>query len=55
MVCNLELQAQLVSNSFLQEIKTDVLLPKEAENNVIKLFSVQNTQIAVTRACPEWY
>ena len=48
MVCNIISGAQSVSNSFLQEIKTDILLPENAGKNVIKLFSIQNTQIAVT-------
>ena len=47
-VCSIKSQAQTISDNFLQEIKTDILLPKEAGKNVIKLFSVQNTQIAVT-------
>ncbi len=47
-VFSLKPKAQSVSNSFLQEIKTDILLPEKAGKNVIKLFSVQNTQIAVT-------
>lgn len=47
-ILNVKSYAQTVSNSFLQEIKTDILLPENAGKNVIKLFSVQNTQIAVT-------
>ncbi len=47
-VWNVKSFAQSGSNSFLQEIKTDILLPENAGKNVINLFSVQNTPIAVT-------
>jgi hypothetical protein len=40
--------SQSISNNFLQEVKTDILLPKEAGNEVIKLFALQNTKIAIT-------
>lgn len=40
--------AQGLSDTYLQEIKTDIHLPEGAENNVIKLFNSQNTIIAVT-------
>ena len=36
------------SGKYLQEIKTDIRLPKEAEPNVVKLFSEQNGVVAVT-------
>ncbi len=48
MICNTISNAQSVPKSFLQEIRTDILLPENAGKNVIKLFSVQNKQIAVT-------
>lgn len=40
--------AQIISGNYLQEIKTEITLPTEAGKNVIKLFTVQNYQIAVT-------
>lgn len=40
--------AQSGSSNYLQEIKTDISLPKEASKNVIKLFKVHNTQVAVS-------
>lgn len=47
-ILSIKPQAQSVSNSFLQEIKTEILLPNEAGKNVIKLFLVQGSQIVVT-------
>ena len=44
----IQLKAQVIAGSFLQEIKTDIPLPKEAGLNVIKLFSLQGNQVAVT-------
>lgn len=40
--------AQLITGNYLQEIKTDILLPEETGKNVIKLFKTENSLIAVT-------
>ena len=45
---SLELKAQSVSNTFLQEIKTEVVLPSEAGKRVIKLFKADNKVVVVT-------
>jgi ligand-binding sensor domain-containing protein len=45
---SLELKAQSVSNTFLQEIKTDVVLPPEAGKTIIKLFKVNDKVVVVT-------
>jgi hypothetical protein len=42
------LNAQVSANSFLQEVKTEIALPSEAGKNVIKLFSANQSVIAVT-------
>jgi hypothetical protein len=42
------LNAQVSVNSFLQEVKTEIALPSEAGKNVIKLFSANQSVIAVT-------
>lgn len=44
----INLDAQISANSFLQEIKTEIALPPEAGTNVIKLFSSNQSVIAVT-------
>jgi hypothetical protein len=36
------------TGSYLQDIKTDIKLPEQAEKNVLKLFTAQNNLIAVT-------
>jgi hypothetical protein len=43
-----ELKAQSVSNTFFQEIKTDIVLPSEAGKSVIKLFKADNKVVVVT-------
>ena len=40
--------AQVLEGSYLQEIKTEIQLPENAGNNVIKLFSANQNVIAVT-------
>jgi hypothetical protein len=46
--CVVNSRAQNISDSFLQEVKTEIALPSEAGNNVIKLFLIQNNPIVVT-------
>ena len=43
-----KLDAQVSSNKYLQDVKTEILLPPEAGRNVIKLFSANQSVIAVT-------
>jgi hypothetical protein len=43
------LNAQVSTSSFLQTIKTEITLPPEAGKNVIKLFSANQSVIAVTK------
>ena len=42
------LNAQVSANSFLQDVKTEITLPHEAGKNAIKLFSANQSVIAVT-------
>ena len=46
-IVSVSLKAQ-VSGSFLQDVKTEIALPSEAGKNVIKLFSANQSVIAVT-------
>jgi hypothetical protein len=43
------LNAQVSTSSFLQTVKTEIALPPEAGKNVIKLFSANQSVIAVTK------
>jgi ligand-binding sensor domain-containing protein len=43
------LNAQVSTSSFLQTVKTEITLPPEAGKNVIKLFSANQSVIAVTK------
>jgi hypothetical protein len=42
------LEAQVSPNKYLQEIKTEITLPPEAGKNVIRLFSANQSVIAIT-------
>jgi hypothetical protein len=42
------IQAQSLSDNYLQEIKSNIQLPEDAETNVIKLFKTQSTITALT-------
>jgi ligand-binding sensor domain-containing protein len=42
-------EAQVSANRFLQDIKTEITLPSEAGKNVIKLFTTNQSVIAVTK------
>jgi len=47
-VLSIQIKAQENTGKYFQEIRTDISLPYEAGNNVIKLFSVNKIPIAIT-------
>ena len=46
-VCNLQAQQPENKEKYFQDVKTEILLPPEAGNNVIKLFSANQSELQI--------